>query len=445
MSSTPPSLPAAPADERTGLVGLALASLAIGACAGVLGAAFRLTLQWLEELRGLAIEWAHGAPFPGFVMVVVGAALTAALAAWMVRRLAPHAAGSGIPQIEVIITSGKLPASALRLLLVKFLGGALAIGGGLALGREGPSVQMGGAVAQLLGGAFRRNAADCRVLIAAGAGAGLATAFNAPIAGAIFVLEELVKRFEARIAVAALGASAMAIAVARVLVGHEPDFHVPALAYPGFGTVPIHLGLGLFAGLLGAAYCRAVLGTLDVARKLERWPHPLRAAVIGAGVGMLGWFAPDLIGGGEGLTQQMLNVGSVTIAGVAAVFAIRFALGAVSYAAATPGGLFAPMLVLGAQSGLLFAGLCSPHLGELAPPPTELAVVGMAAFFCAVVRAPLTGIVLITELTASFTLLLPMLGACFAAMIVPALLGVEPLYDSLRERLLRAPSADPER
>jgi CIC family chloride channel protein len=118
---------------------------------------------------------------------------------------------------------------------------------------------------------------------------------------------------------------------------------------------------------------------------------------------------------------------------VAAVFLLRFALGPLSYAARTPGGLFAPMLVLGAQSGLLFGAVCGPWFPGVVPDSTTLGVVGMAAFFTAVVRAPLTGIILVTEMTAGFTLLLPMLGACFAAMLVPTLLGDAPIYFLLRE------------
>lgn len=117
--------------------------------------------------------------------------------------------------------------------------------------------------------------------------------------------------------------------------------------------------------------------------------------------------------------------------------AVRFGLGAISYAAGTPGGLFAPLLVVGAQGGLLFGILCSGGLGNLAPPPTAFAVVGMAAFFTAVVRAPVTAIVLITEMTGSFTLLLPLLAACFAAMIVPTGMRSEPIYDALREPAAR--------
>src|SRR5262249_62181160 len=133
--------------------------------------------------------------------------------------------GGAVPKEEI-------PQAPFHLIWVKFCGGVLAIGSGLALGREGPSVQMGASVAHLVGKVFRRGWPDCRVLLAAGAGAGLATAFNAPIAGAVFVLEELVRRFETRIAIAALGASATAISVAWLVLGNAPEFRVRALPYP---------------------------------------------------------------------------------------------------------------------------------------------------------------------------------------------------------------------
>ena len=142
---------------------------------------------------------------------------------------------------------------------MKFVAGIFAIGSGLALGREGPSVQMAATIGHLIGKKFRRGWPDCRVLLAAGAGAGLATAFNAPIAGAIFVLEELVRRFELRVAIAALGASATAISVSRVLLGEAADFHVEALAYAGAATRPLYFVLGAVAGLMAIVYNRLLL------------------------------------------------------------------------------------------------------------------------------------------------------------------------------------------
>jgi CIC family chloride channel protein len=201
--------------------------------------------------------------------------------------------------------------------------------------------------------------------------------------------------------------------------------------------VPVYLALGILAGLLGVAYNRTMLSTLGAAERLRRWPVELRAAVIGAAVGLIAWFTPGLVRGGDAITQRTL-AGRETIVVISLVFLLRFGLGDLSYAAQTPGGLFAPLLVLGAQSGLVFGTLCCDWWPAVAPNPTAFAVVGMAAFFTAVVRAPITGIILVIEMTGIFTLLLPMVGACFAAMLVPTLLRDPPIYDSLRERTLQS-------
>ncbi len=201
-----------------------LAPLA-GALAGAIGAAFRYALDRAETLRGDIVSAAQGFPVAGFLAVVVLAAVSAGLAAFMVRRFAREASGSGIPHVEAVL-AGEAKQATFRLIPVKFVGGTLAIGGGLALGREGPSVQMGATLAHLVGKWFRCDWDDCRMLLAAGAGAGLATAFNAPIAGAIFVLEELVRRFETRIAIAALGAHTLFVKEARL--GHFRS-QVPAM------------------------------------------------------------------------------------------------------------------------------------------------------------------------------------------------------------------------
>jgi chloride channel protein, CIC family len=419
--------------EKPGeLLILALLSSVVGALAGFMASIFRLALDRAEHFRDALVGWAHGQKVVGLVIVIAACACATAIAAWLVRRFAPVASGSGIPNVEAVL-DGKVHHATLALIPVKFFGGVLAIGSGLALGREGPSVQMGANIAYRLGNICRRNWPDVRVLVAAGAGAGLATTFNAPIAGALFVLEELVRRFELRIAMAALGASSSAILVSRFFLSDLPDFHVPALAFPTNRVRILFFVFGALAGLAAVAYNRAIIGTLAVADKLHRCPVELRAALIGAAVGMLAWFAPQVVGGGEALTQRTL-LGVGTLALLPLLFLTRFVLGTVSYAAATPGGLFAPMLVLGAQLGLFFGVLCKSSFPGLEIQPEAFAVVGMAAFFSGVVRAPLTGIVLITEMTGNVTQLLPMLGACFAAMLVTTILRNPPIYDSLRER-----------
>jgi chloride channel protein, CIC family len=241
-----------------------------------------------------------------------------------------------------------------------------------------------------------------------------------------------------RILIAALGASAGAIGAARSLLGQAPDFQVVPLPYPGPDTLPVHLLLGIGLGFLGVAYNRAILRALATADRLARRSAASTAAAIGAMVGVLAWFAPNLTGTGDPITQQLLG-GTGTVFGydvatfaLAFIFLIRFLLGAVSYAARTPGGLFAPLLVIGSHSGLLFGMLCAHWFPSAGINPTSYAVVAMAALFAAVVRAPVTGIILTIELTGSFTLLLPMLAACFAAVVVATLLKEPPIYESLR-------------
>lgn len=393
-----------------------------------------MALEQADRLRDLAIAWAHGQALVGFLLVVMAGA-AAALAAWLVRRFAPHATGSGIPHVEAVLRQ-EVPPAPFILLPVKFVGGLLAIGSGLALGREGPSVQMGASIAHIGATLSQRCWTDSRVLMAAGAGAGLATAFNAPIAGAVFVLEELVQRFEQRIAIAALAASATAIATARAILGNQTDFTVIALDHvPSLG-LPLFLVLGAVAGLLAVGYNRSLLATMAAFERLRVLPPEARAALVGAAVATVAWFAPSFVGGGDALTQRALS-GIEPLAFLPVLFLLRLAMGHASYAAGTPGGLFAPMLVLGAQSGLLFGAACLFIFPGLSIPVQAFAVVGMAAFFTGVVRAPVTGIVLITEMTGAFTVLLPMLGACCAAMLVPALLRNVPIYESLREGTLR--------
>jgi CIC family chloride channel protein len=417
--------------ETRAMAALAVLSILVGMAAGLIGAAFRYALERADAFRTMAVDATSGHPILGPLMMMAGAALAAALAAWLVRRFSPDAAGSGIPHVEAVLEGSLTPAPA-RLIPVKFAGGVLAIGSGLALGREGPSVQMGVTAAHVIGGLFRRDVEDRRALIAGGAGAGLSTAFNAPGAGAIFVLEELVGRFDARIALVALGASAGAITVSRALLGNSLDFKLADLASGGVTELVLFLVLGLFAGLLSVGHNRTLLATLSLAERIGG-PIELRAAGIGAVVGLLAWSTPHLVGGGDGITQSALN-GELLLVALPALFLFRLVLGAASYAAGTPGGLFAPLMVLGAVSGLAFGYVVEAAIPGLAVRPEAFALVGMGAFFAGTVRAPLTGIVLVIEMTGSSTLLLPLLAGCFGSMLVAETLREAPIYAALKAR-----------
>jgi len=421
-------------DEKPGplsLFALASLSIAVGVFTGLVAAWFRMFLHSADGWRTYFIVRAHPWGLLGFLSLVLGIALIASLAAWIVSRFAPEASGSGIPYLEHQLRVG-WSGDPLSIAIVKFFGGLLAIGGGLVLGREGPTVQMGGSIGHLIGRAFQRNQNECRMLLAAGAGAGLATAFNAPIAGAVFVLEELLGSFNLAATTTTLGASASAICVSRVFLGQSPDFQVPALGFLEFGVFPASLILGFLMGLLGVAYNRSILAALNLSARFTQFRGTLRAAAIGAFIGVVGWFMPLLIGAGDPLTQNVLN-GKMLLGTLAYGFVLHFFLGPASYATRAPGGLFAPMLTVGAQAGTLFFMFCAHFVPFLNATPQHFAIIGIAAFFASVVRAPVTGIILAVELTGSFSLFLPMLGATFAAVATASRLKDPPIYESLRE------------
>ena len=412
---------------------LAAVAAASGLLTGVVGAAFRLSLEQADSLRDALVQWAHQWPEIGWVVPVTIAAVLVATARWLVQRFAPLAAGSGVQHVEAVMR-GEAEAAPLAVLPVKFVGGVLAIGSGLALGREGPTVQMGATIGGWL---TRRCALDdpaVRVVQSAAAGAGLAVAFNTPLGGIAFVFEELARRFSTEIMVATLAACVTAVVAAHAILGDTFDFVVVPPPEPTRAIIGACLLLGGLLGLLGAAYNRTILLALDRFAAFPQVPAPLRAAAVGGAVGLVAWFEPRLVGGGDPLIQAVLDA-PLSLSTLAVILVARWLLGPLSFAAGTPGGLFAPLLVIGAVVGALFAQLADSAVPALALSPTMGAIVGMAAFFTAVVRAPFTGALLVLGMTGTLTPLLPVLAACVGATIVPFALGSAPIYDTLRERM----------
>ncbi|HEX3553674.1 MAG TPA: H(+)/Cl(-) exchange transporter ClcA [Thermoanaerobaculia bacterium] len=409
----------------------------VGLLAGLTAAAFRLTLEAADRGRDALFRVAHGLPRPwGFLLMIAICGTAAGAALWLVRRFAPETSGSGIPHLKAVLHRLR-GMRWRRVLLVKFASGTLGIGAGLALGREGPTVQMGGSLGQMVSGWLESNPRERHILIAAGAGAGLAAAFNAPLAGVIFVLEELRRDFAPGALTGAFVSSVTADVVVRLLTSQSPVFHVQNPPVPPLSSLPLFLILGAVAGLLGVVFNRTLLASLRLFERTARWPFGLPAALVGIAIAGIGWFEPEALGGGGPLVQSMLG-GRMAVHGVAILLLLRFLMTMGSYGTGTAGGIFAPLLVLGAQAGLL-VGL----MGETAFPSatgyeTSFAVVGMAALFTAIVRAPLTGIVLLLEMTSSYPLMLPLLAACFVAYAVADLLHDRPIYEALLERdLLR--------
>src|SRR5436190_7770689 len=402
----------------------------VGLMSGLLAVAFRRSLELAEGLRGRLLEFSHTFA-AGLLVPLVACALAAASALWLVQRFAPEAAGSGIPHLKAVLhhTRGM---RWWRVLPVKFGSGLLAIGSGLALGREGPTVQMGGAIGQMCSRWLKVRPHERQVLIAAGAGAGLAAAFNAPLAGVLFVLEELQGDFAPGVLTASFVASICADLVTRLLLGQSSIFRVADTVAPALSSLPLFLVLGVVAGLIGVAFNRCLLASLNLFAFTARWPRGSAALAVGAAIGAVGWFLPETLGGGARLVDHAI-AGDLGLAAVAGLLALRFIMTMASYGCGTAGGIFAPLLVIGAQTGLLTA-LLGRRVFASGAPTEGFAVVGMAALFTAVVRAPLTGIVLLLEMTANYAFMLPLLAACFTAYGVANLLADQPIYEALLER-----------
>jgi CIC family chloride channel protein len=411
-------------------------ALVIGLVAGLIGSAFRVSLQVVEKAR---IALLDGYSWPSRLAVALAIAVpTGALALWMVRRFAPVAAGSGIPHLKAVVL-GEATLDWKRILPVKFLAGVIGIGGGLALGREGPTIQMGGATGLMVAGWFRvkPGEGERKALIGAGAGAGLAAAFNAPLAGMIFVLEELQGNFTPVVFVAAFLSSVSADVVCRLLTGEMPVFSLHAMPAPTLATLPVAIFLGAGAGLGGVLFNRCLLASVSFGQRLRSWPSWATGALAGVAVGVAGGFLPTLAGGGGALAEQALS-GEIALRWVPILLLARFALTMVGYGSGAAGGIFAPLLVLGAFGGLATGALAHGVAPGLAPHPAVFAVLGMGALFTAIVRAPLTGIVLMIELTGTYEFMLPLLASCLVAYGVAEAFHEPPIYDALREQAKQA-------
>ncbi len=404
----------------------------VGILTGVFVSVFRCLLDFSDELRSVL----YGKIFPVHPEYLLPWFAALILIGWLLYRISlidPITAGSGIPQVKGIL-KGHLSINWLRVLMLKFVGAALGIGAGLSLGRQGPSVQFGACIGQgvsRLGWNSRPH--ETKYLITAGAGAGLAAAFNAPLAGVVFCIEELSRSFSSFQILSGMIAAVAAAATSQIFFGGEAVFKLGYLPHIQLGPNYIwFILLGIFCGFLGLCFNRGLLFALNYYDRL-RFQGPLRYAIPLLMAGILGFILPDILGGGNTLVDQII-VREYGLFFLLVLLAGKFFFTLICFGSGAPGGIFLPMMALGALSGAIF-GKIAIFAGFINPSLMQCCIVfGMAALFSGAVKSPISSTILIMELTSSFDHLLILLCISLSACMVLDMTKTTPIYEAILSR-----------
>ncbi|KRM54699.1 ClC family H(+)/Cl(-) exchange transporter [Lacticaseibacillus sharpeae] len=406
-----------------------ITGLVIGAAAGFVVALFRLLIEKLLDF----MKYLYMHPTPQIIIGIVIVSIIAGLFIALLVKQQPNISGSGIPQIEGQL-HGDLDFNWWAILWRKFVAGVIGIGSGLFLGREGPSIQLGSAVGQGFADVRGKSGADRRVMIASGAAAGLSAAFNAPLAGTMFVLEEVYHNFSPLVWMTSLASAVAADLVSLNFFGLTPVLHLVYLK-----TMPVYMYwhiilLGILLGLLGMLYSKCTLAMPRV-YALTHLSRPLQGLIPLLLVIPLGLAVPDLLGGGNSV---ILSFGAHVplLWPLIWMFVIRFVFSMISYGSGLPGGIFLPILTLGAVIGGVY-GVFMADMGLLPRVYImNLIIFAMAGYFAGIGKAPFTAILLITEMVGSIKNLLPLALLSLTAFTVTDLLGGAPIYEALLSRLV---------
>lgn len=415
-------------------------SVMIGTLAGGAAALFDLGIIWISALRLQFIATYGDSEIPLWLVAIPISSMMAGLAFYITHRFAPEASGSGIPEIEGAM-EGMRPVRWKRVLPVKFVGGLLALGSGMALGREGPSVQLGANIGRMISDTFKVDKLDAQALLAAGAAGGLAAAFNAPLAGIMFVIEEMRSQFNYSLSStkSVFLSAVMATIVMRLMSGQQAVVEVTSYSHPDLMSLWLYLLLGFCFGVIGILFNKMVLSTLDMflfIHKSQRWRFVAIGLFLGAVFGALSVLEPELAFSGLELIPEV--EGGHFLAGtLMVIFLFRILTSLLSFSSGAPGGVFAPTLALGTLFGMLFGLACHALFPEIVTEPGTFAIAGMGGLFAATVRAPITGILLVIEMTSNYEMILPLIVTCLGATMVAQTLGGRPIYTQLLERTMR--------
>jgi CIC family chloride channel protein len=400
---------------------LLVLTLIIGAVVGAVVVAFIL----LTENLGARLYPANGAAWRRIFIPIVGSLVSG----FFLYRYFPNARGSGIPQTKtaLFVRDGYI---SFRTVLGKFSMCSVTLASGLALGREGPSVQVGAGIASVLGRRLGLSAASVKSLVPVGAAAALAAAFNTPIAAVLFSLEEVMGDMHAPVLGSIVLSSATSWMVLHLLLGDEPLFHVPAYRLVHPVEFAVYALLGVVGGLVSVAFVKLLLWQRKWFQSLPlstRWYIPV---VGGITVGLLGWFFPDVLGVGYGVVGQALN-GHMILGTMALLVVLKLVATATCYSSGNAGGIFGPALFIGAMLGGTVGSVAHLVMPAYTGSVGAYALVGMGAAFAGIVRVPLTSVIMIFEVTRDYTIIVPLMIANLLSYYISSRLQEEPIYEAL--------------
>jgi len=350
----------------------------------------------------------------------------------LLRYVFPGVRGSGVPQTEAAykIEGGVLP---WPVPFGKFVTGVLTIAAGHSMGREGPSVQIGGGIASVIGRWLGLSPARVRDLVPVGVAGALAAAFNTPVSAVIFTLEEIIGDMNAPLLGSAVIASVASVVVERAILGNEPLFHVPQyrLAHPA--ELFAYAVLGAAGGLISLVFCQGLLGLRAAFKRLPSWTVPVQPAVGGVAIAALLLTVPQVTGVGYGYVDQALN-GGMVLKTMALLCALKLVATIVSYATGNAGGIFGPTLYIGAMAGGTIGVLVHHAAPFPVGDPGAYALVGMGALFAGILRAPMTSVFMIFEITQDYQILVPLMVANLLSFVISRRLQPTPIYHALLEQ-----------
>lgn len=406
--------------------------LLVGLVAGFIVMLYRIVLEYASKILGWCLEFIGNDPIK-----IVGWFIILLVLAWIVAKLVsyePMISGSGIPQLEGEMI-GKIDQRWWRILPAKFFGGFLCLIGGLALGREGPSIQLGAMVGKGISQKLDRGRTEEKYLTTCGASAGLAAAFHAPLAGVMFSLEEVHKNFSVSVLLSVMVSSLSADYLASSVLGLEPVFHFGITQGIPTEYYWMLLLLGAFLGVFGVFYNWFTLKVQEIYNKATFLNTTTKIMIPFICAGILAFTYPALLGSGHSLIDHLTEEGML-LGSIIFILIARFIFSAVCFGSGAPGGIFFPLLVLGGFAGGLFGAIGIEFFGMDPMYMNNFVILGMAGYFAAIVRAPLTGIILIFEMTGTYSYLLSLAVVTIVAYIVATLMKSTPIYESLLERLL---------